>query len=155
MALPDSRNTTYTAGLPVKAADLNDLQDAVIGRKHGELELWVPASAFLQADTETTDWQYFQAGYLANRSGQFAAFYCCPALPAGTIINEVHFLVYRQTSITKAFNTRVALPFGSNNSKNDSSTENYFTITQNSVDTGLFPHTVNARPAATGWNSSA
>lgn len=33
MALPTSRNTTYGSASPVKSADLNALQDCVIGRK--------------------------------------------------------------------------------------------------------------------------
>ena len=151
MSLPETRNTTYTAGLPVKSADLNDLQDAIVARQHGAIELWVPASAFHSTDASPTNFQYFQAGYLSNISGQFSAHYCSPALAAGTIVDAAHFLCYRETSITKAFNTRVALPFGSSNSINDSSTENYFTISHSVT---LFPHTVNAQPAATGWNSS-
>ena len=35
--LPSSRNTNYTPGAPVKSADLNDIQDAIISGKRGSL----------------------------------------------------------------------------------------------------------------------
>jgi hypothetical protein len=35
--LPTSRNTTYAPGSQVKSADLTDIQDCIIGRKHGDL----------------------------------------------------------------------------------------------------------------------
>ena len=37
MSLPSSRNTTYAATSPVKSADLNLIQDCIIGGKHGTL----------------------------------------------------------------------------------------------------------------------
>lgn len=37
--LPLSRNTTYTTSSPVKAVDLNDVQDCVIGGKHGAIDI--------------------------------------------------------------------------------------------------------------------
>lgn len=37
MALPTSRNTTYTAGSQVKSADLDDIQDCIISAKHGDV----------------------------------------------------------------------------------------------------------------------
>ncbi len=36
MALPLSRNTTYSPGSQVKSADLNDIQDQIIAGSHGE-----------------------------------------------------------------------------------------------------------------------
>ena len=47
MALPTSRNTSYAPTDPPKSADLNDIQDQIIGlfgAKHGELELLIHAS---------------------------------------------------------------------------------------------------------------
>lgn len=35
MSLPESRNTTYAPDSPVKATDLNDLQDCIVEGKHG------------------------------------------------------------------------------------------------------------------------
>ena len=37
MTLPTSRNTTYAVGTEIKSADLNDLQDHIIGGKHGSI----------------------------------------------------------------------------------------------------------------------
>lgn len=48
MALPVSRNRTYSVGSPVVAADMNDLQDQVIGAyagKRGNRRVIVPAIA--------------------------------------------------------------------------------------------------------------
>lgn len=45
MSLPLSRNTSYAASSPVKSADLNDMQDCVIGGKHGQKYLAIPAAA--------------------------------------------------------------------------------------------------------------
>lgn len=54
MTLPLSRNTTYAASDPILAADLDDIQDCIIGRKHGTIEITVPACAFvLQTGTIT------------------------------------------------------------------------------------------------------
>lgn len=33
LVLPDSRNTTYTPGTPVKSADLNDIQDMIANKR--------------------------------------------------------------------------------------------------------------------------
>lgn len=40
MTLPTSRNTTYTPATPVLSADLNDLQDAIVGAKRPALWHW-------------------------------------------------------------------------------------------------------------------
>lgn len=42
--LPTARNTTYGAASQIKSADLNDIQDCIVGNKHPPLELLVPAS---------------------------------------------------------------------------------------------------------------
>ncbi len=50
--LPGSRNTTYGADSPVKSADLNDIQDCLIGGKHGDKVLHInPAWGRGTADT--------------------------------------------------------------------------------------------------------
>jgi hypothetical protein len=43
--LPDSRNTTYGSGSNVKSADLDDIQDMIVGGKHGEITLPLPGAA--------------------------------------------------------------------------------------------------------------
>ena len=42
MPLPTGRNTTYAAGVDVESADMNDLQDQIIGAKHGPRRKWFP-----------------------------------------------------------------------------------------------------------------
>jgi hypothetical protein len=57
MALPTSRNSTYAPGAGVvKAADLNDIQDAIIGGKHPEFGYPIAASGFSNdGGTQTFD----------------------------------------------------------------------------------------------------
>jgi hypothetical protein len=45
MALPTSRNTTYTPASPIKSNDLNAIQDCIIGAKHGDVVLSLPGCA--------------------------------------------------------------------------------------------------------------
>lgn len=47
MALPTSRPRTYAAGSQVFSADLNDLNDAVIGKKFPSTEFFIPGSEFV------------------------------------------------------------------------------------------------------------
>ncbi len=49
MSLPLTRETTYAAGAPVKAADLNALQDAVVAGAHGDLTMTVNAYALARS----------------------------------------------------------------------------------------------------------
>lgn len=49
--LPISRNTTYAADSPIKAADLNDIQDCIIGRKHGDVTMVLSPFVGFVADT--------------------------------------------------------------------------------------------------------
>lgn len=49
MTLPESRNTTYAQGVQIKSADLNDIQDQIIGGKHGDKVLMLPGCAFVPA----------------------------------------------------------------------------------------------------------
>jgi hypothetical protein len=44
LALPRSRNTTYTAASPVLSNDLNSLQDCVIAALHGQIVRKLPVS---------------------------------------------------------------------------------------------------------------
>jgi hypothetical protein len=45
MAWPNSRLTTYTAATPVKSADLNAIQDAIISPVHGDRILMIPGAS--------------------------------------------------------------------------------------------------------------
>lgn len=42
--LPESPNRTYGTDTPVHPGDLNDIQDAIVGAKHGEKTLVIPGS---------------------------------------------------------------------------------------------------------------
>lgn len=44
MALPTSRNKTYSGADPVRAADMNDIQDRIVAGAHGSKTLIVDAS---------------------------------------------------------------------------------------------------------------
>jgi hypothetical protein len=46
MPLPSSRNTTYSASSPVKSADLNALQDCIVGNKHGSMPVHIGAPSW-------------------------------------------------------------------------------------------------------------
>jgi hypothetical protein len=62
MALPTSRNTTYTPDSPVKSYDLNDLQDKQIDSwngKHGDRVLLLPLASAYESGTwvkASTQW---------------------------------------------------------------------------------------------------
>lgn len=50
MALPSSRNRTYVASDPVRSQDLNDMQDCIIGKKHGTRTMILPAASGIPVD---------------------------------------------------------------------------------------------------------
>lgn len=53
MALPASRNTTYGAASAVKSADLNAIQDCIIGKKFGDTKRMIPGAVGV-ANSNTT-----------------------------------------------------------------------------------------------------
>jgi hypothetical protein len=70
--LPLTRNTTYTPASAVKSADLNDLQDAIIGGKHGLLT--IPISVFELVNIGTGSAPVaFAHGIVGNISGDIVA----------------------------------------------------------------------------------
>lgn len=62
--LPRSRNFTYGAGSALRSADLDDLQDAVVGAKHGVVTRWFPVQV-AGALTNIT----WHPGWLAANAG--------------------------------------------------------------------------------------
>jgi hypothetical protein len=60
--LPLSRNTTYIPGSKVKSQDLNDLQDCIVGAKHGEIELNLSPFTFVTDGT----WQVQSTVFFAD-----------------------------------------------------------------------------------------
>src|SRR5574343_695720 len=55
MALPLSRNTNYAAASQIKSADLNDIQDCLIGDKHGSRVLNIDAAMAMGV---SSNWGY-------------------------------------------------------------------------------------------------
>lgn len=74
MSLPTSRNTSYAASSPVKAVDLNDLQDCIVGGKFGIKYLTIPAIA----GAWTSGWAIV-AGNRVESSGAAVLFLPVPA----------------------------------------------------------------------------
>lgn len=90
MALPDSRNETATAASQVKANTINDLQDCVIARRHGELEFGINANGFVpQANASYT------TGPDLTFTGAGSAGHSLAYLPAGTVITTVEWTYNR------------------------------------------------------------
>ena len=84
MALPTSRNTTYAPGSDIRSADLNALQDCIVGGKHGLISRPLGATSFLltaggAASLASDRWTF---------SGS-AGLFCNLALPVGTTITEI------------------------------------------------------------------
>jgi hypothetical protein len=76
MPLPDSRNETATPASPVKSATINDLQDCIIGRRHGELTYPIPAYG---------GFALHSGSYTVNRDISFPG-------GAGSVTHSLHYL---------------------------------------------------------------
>lgn len=68
MTLPTSRNTTYGSTSPVLSADLNDLQDCIIGGKHGSIIRKITAAA-AQPATAVGTWSFDGLGWIPSALG--------------------------------------------------------------------------------------
>lgn len=82
MAWPEDRLTTYAPGAQIKSADLNEIQDAIIGGKHGEVPLNAGVAG-LGVYSGTATWN--SSGHAL---GTFSAFIDLPT-PEGAIITWV------------------------------------------------------------------
>lgn len=56
MALPTSRNTTYRKDQQVLSADLNDLQDQIIGFKHPSITVYFGAGHYMGDEGDSSFW---------------------------------------------------------------------------------------------------
>lgn len=65
MLLPTSRDTTYTPGDPVKSADLNDIQDCIVGNKK-KATTRVVSPFTMQAIGGTPFWSAIGNGYVQS-----------------------------------------------------------------------------------------
>jgi hypothetical protein len=85
--LPSSRNRDYDTGVPVHPGDLNDLQDAVVDGKHGELELVLPG---LWKSNGSTTLTYFTGPIRTEVTSNGAVFLEIPTI-VGQRITSVQF----------------------------------------------------------------
>lgn len=60
--LPTARNSTYGAATPVKSADLNDIQDCIIGLKHADVLLHINQYAIRDFTAGTYNIDYVSTG---------------------------------------------------------------------------------------------
>lgn len=87
MTLPTSRNTTYAAAVEVKSADLNAIQDAIIGMKHPEIEIPQHGSGWLPG-AYTGGYAYGSEWSMPAGGGGFT----CPIFPpVGSRITQCKF----------------------------------------------------------------
>lgn len=90
MTLPLTRNTTYTPASPVKSADLNDIQDAIIGGKHGALEMVLGAAGW-QPDIGVSGGMILVGGVYAYQCNAFGVFHREIPVVVGMKLREVRF----------------------------------------------------------------
>ena len=88
MSLPTSRNRTYATDSPIRSADLNDLQDCIVGVKHKELTLALP---FFGGKVASGTPSYSGAG---NVTGINSTVLAVP-LPVGTRIKQITYTYNR------------------------------------------------------------
>lgn len=92
MSLPASRNTTYSPSDPVKSADLNAIQDQIVGAKHPALSIALGAAAFLpkaggNASLGDGQWTF---GAVSTLQGSASA-----RIPVGTRITTIEWFYNR------------------------------------------------------------
>lgn len=88
--LPLSRNTTYTTSSPPKSVDLNDIQDCIVGAKHGDRELIIPAHTAYPDGS----WALVQ-GFGLQAAGSTTMLYFPIALAVGSRIKSATFYYHR------------------------------------------------------------
>lgn len=87
MALPLSRNRTNAPGSQIFSADLNDLQDCIVGGKHGQITRRFGPSAITTTDPSLVPIT-IGSGYVQNTSGA-SSFICALSLPLGAVITGI------------------------------------------------------------------
>lgn len=103
MALPLSRNTNYALGVPVRSVDLNDMQDCIIGGRHGPVELTIGFLELFPPQT-ATGWVHDGAGHRWNTNLQFNLFGQYPIrLPVGKRLLSWSLRLNKASAATAAF----------------------------------------------------
>ena len=107
--LPLSRNTTYTPASPVKSADLNDVQDMIIGAKHGSITMGIDPCGG-QAHGANADLNTSKVTWSGVDTWETPLL-----LPAGTRLTEIKAFISRDsgTAIILGLTERVLAGFGS------------------------------------------
>lgn len=92
MALPFSRNRTYAAGVPVSSQDLNEIQDAIVGNQHGEIEVNYTARV-AGHDSGSGDWaapgtieSYVATTTQHDLTDVYLVY--CDGIPSGSVVSE-------------------------------------------------------------------
>lgn len=104
---PNSRLTNYVPGAQVRSADLNQLQDAIIGGKHGELPLILHAAdgrAVLGNPTYPSPYVLF--------SGSGDVWHQTVPLLGGAVIRTIRWTVQRTGGSLELWLFRVNLETG-------------------------------------------
>lgn len=111
MTLPLSRNRTYSPGDPIRSSDLNDIQDQIIGAKHGELELMIAAAAAQPGDVATNP-TFDTSGRYWEHAGSNNAVYTALPLAPGDIIRRWEVWGRENTSTYSALLLRITMATG-------------------------------------------
>lgn len=104
MSLPLTRETTYSAGAPVKAADLNAFQDAVIAGAHGEVKLRANAYALERSGSVT------MSGAAYASWGGIGSVFWAPAMRVGDRLTQLSLRVYGDGSADFTVGVYVVAP---------------------------------------------
>lgn len=90
MALPLSRDVSYSSNAPVNAANLNAIQDCLIAGKHGPITLVYGANAFAASRLSTVNLSVGDAT-VSIGGGVVAAVELALALPVGTKLKSATY----------------------------------------------------------------
>lgn len=83
--LPHSRNRTYTGANSIVPGDIDDLQDCLVGGKHGPLTHWIPPMSRVANDVNMT----FTNGMQFANANAASLNYCPVQLAQGTRITGI------------------------------------------------------------------
>jgi hypothetical protein len=113
MALPVSRDLTFAPGTQIPSAVLNNIQDMIIGGRHGEYEIYLPPAAGLSRHNLTDlEFQFFISNF--NNTAATGIFVVWPIVaPVGSALTEVKYYVENNAAASMiATLRRLALPAG-------------------------------------------
>lgn len=110
MPLPISRNRNRSLGDPVASADIDDLDDMIIGGRHGQLVTPFECfSAIVAAGTPTLSGSYWLTGGATDRLFRGVQ------LPIGTVITSLSLYGFQDDVAPISWELREVLANGSDN----------------------------------------